>query len=34
LGPANEIEALRNEGEQIGRILGAIVIKTKQQGTG
>jgi len=30
LGPADEVEALRNEGEQIGRILGAIVINTKQ----
>ncbi len=29
VGPRGEIEKLRGEGEQIARILGAIVIKTK-----
>ena len=34
LGPVDELQALRNEGEQIGRILGAIVINAKQRTTG
>ena len=32
LEPKAEIGALRNEGEQIGRILGAIVVKAKGRG--
>lgn len=32
LGPKADIEVLRNEGEQIGRILGAIVVRAKGGG--
>jgi len=32
LEPKAEVERLRNEGDQIARILGAIVVKTKARG--
>lgn len=32
LEPKAEVERLRDEGDQIGRILGAIVVKTKTRG--